>query len=37
MDLDWDEKEIVIAKGGKGGKGNGGNIGIRESKLGEAG
>jgi len=37
VDLDWDEKEIFIAKGGKGGKGNGGNIGIRESKLGEAG
>ena len=37
MDLDWDEKELVIAKGGRGSKGNGGNIGIRESVLGEAG
>ena len=37
IDLDWDGKSILVAKGGKGGKGNGSNVGIREPILGDEG
>lgn len=37
VDLDYDGREYLIAKGGKGSKGNANNIGIKEALPGEEG